>query len=258
MESNHRAITNTLNTALKYILAKADSEDTGSGQEKLMESIRFLETIFPDKVIMLCRQNHSRLSYVSACCQEVFGYSEVWFRSITLEENLRMIHPDDVGEFQKCLEKMLAWKTSDHENYRFTLYYRMKTGTGGYCFVQDEKIAIRTDTGKFIFLTLLNNITREDAFTGVRVEVRQKIKDQFVPLAKFIPRQEQGNGKLSQRQQEVVKLTSQGLTNKEIAERLNVSIYTVKNHKQNLFRKTKVRNSLALINNLRPGLEQSI
>lgn len=45
---------------------------------------------------------------------------------------------------------------------------------------------------------------------------------------------------LSNREQEVLELMSQGLTNQEIASRLYVSLNTVKTHSSNLFRKLEV------------------
>jgi DNA-binding NarL/FixJ family response regulator len=95
----------------------------------------------------------------------------------------------------------------------------------------------------------MKNITALEAFTGVRLSIQQQVKDQFVAISAFSPKESQGE--ISPRQREVIALVSQGLSNKEIAERLNVSIYTIKNHKQNLFRKTRVKNSLALVNNFR-------
>jgi DNA-binding NarL/FixJ family response regulator len=46
---------------------------------------------------------------------------------------------------------------------------------------------------------------------------------------------------LSSRQQEIIQLISQGLGNKEIADRLNISTATVKNHVHNILRKFRVR-----------------
>lgn len=52
--------------------------------------------------------------------------------------------------------------------------------------------------------------------------------------------------KLSPREMEVAELVSQGLTNKEIASRLNCSDNTIKSHKSNLMRKIGAKNSVEI------------
>lgn len=52
---------------------------------------------------------------------------------------------------------------------------------------------------------------------------------------------------LTKRELEVTEYISQGLTNKEIAEHLIISEMTVKKHVQNILRKTKCQNRMALI-----------
>jgi DNA-binding NarL/FixJ family response regulator len=51
---------------------------------------------------------------------------------------------------------------------------------------------------------------------------------------------------LTPREQQLGSLVAQGLANKEIAERLNLSVQTVKNHVHSILRKTQVKNRSAL------------
>lgn len=53
---------------------------------------------------------------------------------------------------------------------------------------------------------------------------------------------------LTKREKEVAQLVSEGLINKEIAQRLDITVYTVKNHLHNIYRKLKIenRNQLAI------------
>ena len=54
--------------------------------------------------------------------------------------------------------------------------------------------------------------------------------------------------KLTNRQKEIVKLIGEGLTTKEIAQRLNIAEKTADNHKQNIYQLTNSRNVAELIN----------
>lgn len=55
------------------------------------------------------------------------------------------------------------------------------------------------------------------------------------------------NGQLSQREMEIIKLCLEGLSSKMIADKLNLSIHTVKNHKRNSMEKTLTHNIAELI-----------
>lgn len=53
--------------------------------------------------------------------------------------------------------------------------------------------------------------------------------------------------KMTSRELEVVKLCCEGLTSKEIAERLNVSVRTIDTHKSNIFKKVGISSTLELV-----------
>ena len=53
---------------------------------------------------------------------------------------------------------------------------------------------------------------------------------------------------ITEREFEVIKLIKAGLTNKEIASELSISVNTVNNHIQNIFSKTEVRSRIDLLN----------
>ena len=57
--------------------------------------------------------------------------------------------------------------------------------------------------------------------------------------------------KLSRREKEIVNLISQGKSDKEIAEELNISFQTVQTHNKNIFKKMDVHSRIELINKLR-------
>lgn len=57
--------------------------------------------------------------------------------------------------------------------------------------------------------------------------------------------------KLSKREKEIVNLISQGKSDKEIAEELNISFQTVQTHNKNIFKKMDVHSRIELINKLR-------
>jgi len=51
----------------------------------------------------------------------------------------------------------------------------------------------------------------------------------------------------STREKEIIELSRDGLITKEIAQRLNISVYTVRNHKTNIFQKLGLNNSMEMV-----------
>lgn len=74
-----------------------------------------------------------------------------------------------------------------------------------------------------------------------------------VKLAKAAPVRARRSDGLTPRQKEILKLVSQGNTNRDIARRLDISVRTVEVHRFNLMRRLKVRNVAQL---LRQALQQ--
>lgn len=53
---------------------------------------------------------------------------------------------------------------------------------------------------------------------------------------------------LTRREQEVLRLTAQGLSSKTIADQLEISPRTVENHRQNIMKKLQIHNATSLVN----------
>ncbi|MGO4889633.1 response regulator transcription factor [Anaerobacillus sp. MEB173] len=68
------------------------------------------------------------------------------------------------------------------------------------------------------------------------------------PLSAFLGDQTslQNNNELTKREQEIIELVKEGLTNKEIASSLHVSENTIKKHLQHIYRKMNVSNRTSL------------
>ena len=78
-------------------------------------------------------------------------------------------------------------------------------------------------------------------------------KRKTVKIVKAAPARAKRSDGLTPRQKEILKLVSQGNTNRDIARRLAISVRTVEVHRFNLMRRLKVRNVAQL---LRQALQQ--
>jgi DNA-binding CsgD family transcriptional regulator len=240
----------TVSTLRKFIVKKAPYSDIAVETDpvKITDCISFMERVFTDVVVVVC--GHDRVHYVGENCLDIIGYESSFFKSLTLDETVGLLYPEDIKGFKSCVEKMLTVQTERYDEYKFIFYYRMKNPKTGYCRIMDEKIAIETSPGKYVFLTLIKNISHDGNNSVVKLLIqKKKNKNKFVTIDEFVPLS--GAQRFSARQHEIMELVSKGLSNKEIAARLNLSIYTVKNHKQLLFRKVNVKSSIAMLNSVK-------
>ena len=72
-------------------------------------------------------------------------------------------------------------------------------------------------------------------------------KRKAVKVVKTAPVRNKRSDGLTPRQKEILKLVSQGNTNRDIARRLDISVRTVEVHRFNLMRRLKVRNVAQLL-----------
>lgn len=220
------------------------SFEAESVESSVISGIRFAEQLFPNKLFMLCPVSHPNFSYVSESCQTVLGYTVPELQRKTIAEFLQLIHPEDTENFMRCLSYVGKFEPFDPTEYRVLTHYRLKNKEGKYIQICDEKIGLRSESGKYIYLAVLHNVSKEQKSNNVKVEVLRKSKSGFIKLASYNPKLQQND--ITPRQEEIISLVKKGYTNKEIAETLHVSVYTVKNHKQALFKKRNVSSSLEL------------
>lgn len=130
----------------------------------------------------------------------------------------------------------------DDENY---IYDLVKAGATGYLLKDSDSSQI---------VKAIKTVARGESL--IHPSVASKILHEFTSMA-------QGKGQpvkkraqeLSDREVEVLKLVSDGKTNKEIANVLNLSEKTIKNHVRNIFHKLQVYDrTQAAIHGLRKGL----
>ena len=81
------------------------------------------------------------------------------------------------------------------------------------------------------------------------IDIREK-RSQIATILKDEVRRvkdiEDENYELSEREREVLILVAQGLSSKEIADKLNISIHTVNSHRKNITRKTDIKSVAGL------------
>jgi DNA-binding CsgD family transcriptional regulator len=118
-------------------------------------------------------------------------------------------------------------------------------------FISHRYEAHRRHLGQFLIWGVCRN---ENDFGRLRSNPYRRLDGIMARSRSFEkPRKRLPNGSLNARraltprQKEILRLVAQGLTNREIAEQLDISVRTVEVHRFNLMRRLRVRNVAQLL-----------
>jgi DNA-binding CsgD family transcriptional regulator len=212
----------------------------------ILNHLQFAERLFPKSGLSLCPVSHARIQYFSQSCERILGHPLAKLVKMSLPDFFGLIHPHDLPAVQQCFAFIKAQKPGDPELHRFAINYRIRNDSGEYVHIRNEQLAIRIRENNYIFMMLYTDVSKVEKFYHVKLEVHKKIKGNFLKIHTYNPQQEDKD--ITPRQNDIATLVIKGFSNREIAEQLGISIYTVKNHKQMLFKKVNVRNSVELAN----------
>lgn len=216
-----------------------------SNVETIKDILHFTENMFSNLVVLIYGPNSERL-YFSERVKTVMGYSVDGLVNMTDLEFLSGIHPDDVKPVRLCMELLIAMYMDpnyDHTRIRYRIKLRYRRGNGVYAFIVYEAVTINYNS-VFVDLALIMDNTRIAPHDRVELVIEKKVGEKFIMMKHFIPNEDI---EITSREHEIINLIRKGYSNNQIAERLAISIYTVKNHKQNLFKKFNAKNSIHLM-----------
>ncbi len=168
--------------------------------------------------------------------------SEEKVPSIWEDRILRLIHPDDLASkylqelcFSHFIKRLQEQKRAD---YYLASKLRMKNGRNGYIPVLHRifYITVSPDCTLWLALCLYSPLLLDIPAKGMIVN---STNGQMIELS------DQDSTKiLSAREKQVLSLIDKGLTSKEIAESLSISINTVSRHRQGILGRLRVKNSI--------------
>lgn len=112
----------------------------------------------------------------------------------------------------------------------------LKAGAAGY---------VLKNTGKQDLLQAIRKVA--SGGTYISHEVASVMMEQFMPQAARRNGTGTAASELTKREEEILRLIAQEMTNNEIADRLFISMHTVETHRKNLIRKIGVKNTAGLV-----------
>jgi DNA-binding NarL/FixJ family response regulator len=166
------------------------------------------------------------LQLLTRCMPHII-VSDITMPDISGIEATRMI-----TEKYKCVKVLIL---SMHTNEEFIMN-AIKAGASGY---------LPKDAGRHELLKAIRTLNAGDEyFTN---DVSQTIAKSFIKESKAQQKMENHQAAITQREQEIIKFVAEGLMNKEIAEKLCISIRTVDTHKNNILNKLNLKSTVELV-----------
>ena len=226
--------------------------------EKLINVKQQVHTILNHSVPMIYLLDYTsgKYAFVSNECESHLSFSHTKMMDGGMNFVMENYHPADLKLFNHQIfsDRLKALESipfDQHKDYIFSFNYRVKNGKGEFINILQRNAFIQSDVNGRPLLSLgvvtnvnhfktenpvIQLVEKVDSITG-NVEVVQKNTYYLREEDKIF----------SKREKEILPWLAEGLTSKQIAEKLFISEHTVINHKRNMHHKSDTQNSAALI-----------
>ncbi|HET8859589.1 LuxR C-terminal-related transcriptional regulator [Marivirga sp.] len=201
--------------------------------------------------------------FVSPTVEDILG---VPANELTMENLIERLHPDDMDFFIKA-EHLVAdflqnrIRSSQIPDYKISYCLRERTNSGEYKTMLLQTLTLQcTEEGALLKVlgvhTDISHITKVNNYKLSLIGLNGE--PSFLELDVMAPNPWEMTAEksiLTKREIEIIKLTAEGLTSKEIADRLFVANETINSHKKNAMSKMGFKNTYKLISYcIRKGL----
>lgn len=192
--------------------------------------------------------------YLSHNSEEILSYSKEDYESGLIFHYNKML-PEDRTIFNNylfpdILQFLSGIPQSEYENYRFSFNHRFYRKDGCILNILQHSTYLEPEPNGLPLLNraIFSDITpyKKDGWMMLNVSYMSRDKG-YIPILKkrYNP---YAKNCITNRELEILRLSQQGLSSKLIADKLYLSIHTVKNHKRSMMEKTSSNNICELIN----------
>lgn len=227
---------------------------------KLLSKVPSMENAFLIGRNFTVVMDYSKLSYLQlqGAFEKILGYAPQQVLDGGVEFLYTILHPED-------REKVAALSVYFHDfvhsqpvekrkMIKTNLNFRMKAANGYYVRLLEQVIVIDLDANGLIAYTLkhftdISHLPYTDDVTLSFVD--ESATGDQLPYTVVVERSQAKSPKrqvFTLRELEILGLIAKGITSKEIADRLYLSLDTVKNHRKNMIRKAGCRNIAEVLN----------
>lgn len=192
-----------------------------------------------------------RYDFASDNFAHIFGYNPVWIKTIRKQGDLleERIHPDDRAQLIECQiehgQFIYSLPPEERNDYQQVFQMRMLNARQQYVNVISRHQVIQKDkNGKaWIIMGVMDLAPDQTPADRIKRTVINRKTGEILQSVVLLAEQP-----LTKREKEILTLIRQGFLSKEIAYKLNLSIYTVNNHRKNILAKLNAGNVIEAIN----------
>jgi DNA-binding CsgD family transcriptional regulator len=203
-------------------------------------------------IVYLWDIKHMKYLYFSKNVLEHTGYPAEEFLAKGPHFAFSLVHPEDVPHIIENVQKtqldfLQGLPAGEYTNYRFTYNYRIRRADGEYIQILTQENFLQADNkgNPLLSFGTISDVTPIIKDTAITLSIHKlSPEDGFISSLYSFKDQEKI---LSIRETQVLKLIMQGYTTEEIAEKLHISPYTVKNHRSHMLGKTQMNTMPELI-----------
>ncbi|MDL2291557.1 LuxR C-terminal-related transcriptional regulator [Bacteroides sp. OttesenSCG-928-F21] len=195
-----------------------------------------------------------RYDFASDNFSTLLGYNPAWIKTIRKQGDVleERIHPDDRSQMLEYQIEhgrfIYSLPQEERNNYQQIFQYRILNAKGQYVNVTSRQQVLEKDrNGKAWIIMGIVDISPDQVITEKIKRTVINIKTGEILASTLLPAEKQ----LTNREKEILLLIRQGFLSKEIANKLNISIYTVNNHRKSILTKLNVDNVIEAINTAR-------
>jgi len=198
--------------------------------------------------------DHRSMDFLYAKTDGLFSCNETDLLREGADIAKALIHPDDLARLPKVLKDhfniFFSFPEDERMGYKYCEEFRFKGKDGRYKWLLHEVTFLKVDAGGKPLLSLSNivDIThmKQDDTLNLYVGRYEDGINYKVKIAKKYPLF-RDKLKLSRKETEILKMISDGLVSKQIADKLNISFHTVNTHRRNMLKKTHSVTSSELV-----------
>lgn len=245
-----------------YIHMKKDYEESDIVEDcmslikQYKEQLSFFHSSAP--IFYLYNFVTDRYIIISHSFDIMLGYSSLLVMDSGIYELASYLKKEDLNAyntrvFPENLRILTTILPAKHKEYVFTTNYRLKNRKGEILTLMEKYMYIRSTPEGFPLISLGFSYDISDIKSDTKIVHTVKHVDSKTGLSKenyllknyyFV---NEKDGILSKRELEILKWTCDGLSSKQIAEKLFISINTVHNHKKNMREKTNCKSTSELL-----------
>lgn len=251
------------NTWLEYIdqIAAASAEPQQlqvEGFEKLLLLNQSFNSFFYHSIpiIYLLDYTTGKYMFMSNSSRVLLGYPSNIFTEHGIGFTIEAYHPEDLKlynekMFPDRLQILNTIPPPEHPNHVFSYSFRLKNNDGDYVNLLQRSCFIKSDN-KGLPLMSIGMVMNVQHFSQSNpvVQTVEKINPaentcQLVYKKEY--HQQDEHQLFSRREKEILLWMAEGLTSKEIADKLYISEHTIINHRKNMQQKSGTGNVASLI-----------